>query len=307
MVFKEITEDEKEIQQLECPAYECRDDDGNLIDPMEVDEVPSMPLRPTRGGGTRVGGETFNKTELDITTNCGYMVHRDYAAHYFKYAFTQGKCEYKKVLELGCGSKLPLAHVMSMGEQHVPPTTYVGIDYGKINRDFWMKQKWVHAYEKVDATSQECRDFLDEEYGKFDVVVNLEVIEHMVPKKGDELLKTICNSLADDGIAIISTPVFNGYQAKNHIYEYTIEELQEKIERAGMEVVERYGTFASLPDIRKAISEEFGGTDAEAALYEIVQRCREFYNNGVIGAFLAPYFPNWSRNNVWICKRKAAI
>ena len=242
---------------------------------------------------------TFDTTELDVAgTQDGYIIHRDYSAHYFKYGFAGRHCGGKRVLEIGCGSKAPLAYTTLFGEgfYNNPPKIYVGLDYGKVSRH--PNNKWCNIHDRIDATSQETRDFIKDTYGKFDVVVSLEVIEHMGKEHGSELLRTIESALADDGYALISTPVFNGKKAKNHIYEYTAEELEEAFENAGLEVADRFGTFMSAPDMKRAIRDNFSEEVAREMLH-LYGRIVEFYPNGVAAAYFAPAFPSYARNIVW--------
>jgi hypothetical protein len=85
--------------------------------------------------------------------------------------------------------------------------------------------------------------------------------------------------------------VFNGRAAKNHVHEYTVPELRQLLWGTGWEVKTRYGTFASYPEIKKVVNE---------AELEIMEGLREFYSDEVTACFLAPLYPDHSRNNVWV-------
>lgn len=237
----------------------------------------------------------FDTTELDLETSGGYIVHRDYSAHYFKYGFAGKLCQGKKTLELGCGSKTPLAHTLIFSASYKPPKLYVGIDYGKIKKA--PGNKWCTVLENTDATSDQTRTMLQTEFGLFDTIVSLEVIEHMNLESGKQLLKTIHDLLDPEGVAIISTPVYDGQQALNHIHEYEINELQQIIEEAGLIVEKRYGTFMSIKDIKKAFKAKY--PDHEEMLLNMLSEVSEFYSNDVVANWFAPHFPDYSRNNVW--------
>jgi len=35
----------------------------------------------------------------------------------------------------------------------------------------------------------------------------------------------------------------------------------------------------------------------------LYERCRELYDDAVLACFMAPAFPDQSRNNLWVCKK----
>lgn len=258
----------------------------------------TRPIRPTALANrkTEIPDRRFDTTELNIEQNEGYTVHRDYSAHYFKYGFAAKYTSGKKVLEIGSGSRVPMARVIQVNKGWVPEL-FVACDYGSITKPIGVK--WFRYHDKVDATSQETRDFLLNEYGKFDLIVSLEVIEHMDVSDGTELLRTIRDLLADDGCALLSTPVFDGYQAANHIHEYEIDELRELIERCGLSIEDRFGTFMSIPDVKKAVKDHYPDERDQAIVLDLFSRVRDYYSNEVVSNWLAPAFPDQSRNNVW--------
>lgn len=97
--------------------------------------------------------------------------------------------------------------------------------------------------------------------------------------------------------------MFNGKKARNHIHEYTIPELADSFDRANLEIVDRYGTFMSAPDLKKAIKENESPEVAQGML-DLYDRVHAFYPHGVSAAWFAPAFPDYARNNVWIVKQK---
>jgi len=143
------------------------------------------------------------------------------------------------------------------------------------------------------------RELLDEYGATFDLAVSFEVIEHMTEEHGDEYLRGIHELLRPGGELMISTPVFNGVAAANHIREYTIDELREKLERAGFTIKDRFGTFASYNDIKRGIDQAFDSDEA-AVMRKLNERVREFYGDEVMACFVAPLMPDHSRNNAWI-------
>jgi SAM-dependent methyltransferase len=231
------------------------------------------------------GESKFNKTSLDAA-GYGYIVHRDYAAHFFRWGFIGRviKGGQTRVLDVGCGPDVPLVRVMT-NPRSVVPQSYVGVDLRNIKEP--PKRTWSTVIGKFN--------FLERfrELGQFDLVVSLETIEHMDYDDGHKMLLGIKECVAPGGKFILSTPIFNGRAARNHIHEYRADELQELLEKSGFRVEKRFGTFASVNDIRKAATPE------HLAVYE---ELRQYYSDDVCACFLAPFYPDASRNNLWICE-----
>lgn len=239
----------------------------------------------------------FDRTQLR-EGGYGYSVHRDYAAHFFRWGFAKKFVEQGMfVLDVGCGQDQPLARVLAAGVAQNIPAVMVGVDYNKIAKPFHVN--WLVTLDEFDFTTRyaETLEHLPKSpkfESLFDLAVCLEVIEHMHTCDGARLLEAIREVIKPSGgRLIISTPVFNGRAAANHIHEYTVPELQAALEAAGWEVERRFGTFASYPELKPALS---------VAQLEDLQRLREFYDNDVAACFYAPLFPDHSRNNCWVCK-----
>ena len=112
----------------------------------------------------------------------------------------------------------------------------------------------------------------------------------MEPEDGETLLTNIKALMDQRSTLYLSTPVFNGAAAVNHIHEYTIEELKDLIESVGLTVRKRWGTFASKPEIIEAL------TDDELNIFE---RLNKYYSGEVMSIMFAPLYPDFSRNNLW--------
>jgi len=241
--------------------------------------------QPIRRGAPREE-RRFDQTQLR-EAKFKYRVHRDYAAHYFKWGFaTRHIGPTDRVLEVGCGQDLPLVNVLAMGPRYVP-ASYMGVDLNHIQAH---QPPWCTIKDRFNFVDQ-WREIATED--AYTVGIAIEVIEHMDVEDGREFLKAFNRLLTDDGKLILSTPVFNGKAAKNHIHEYTIPELQELIESCGFRVENRYGTFASYPVLKKTLP---------PAELEILEGIRRFYSDEVAACFLAPLHPDDSRNNVWVLR-----
>lgn len=251
--------------------------------------------------------------EFDTTAlrSAGYAtrVHRDYLAHVFRWGWASrlintGDTGAHRVLEAGCGADAPLYLSLrqSRGINH-KPDLYVGVDLNKIPL---IERRSTTAASFKSMVLKEEFNFVNRwpellnEYGAtFDMAVSFEVIEHMTESHGDEYLRGVHALLVDGGRLLISTPVFNGHAANNHIKEYTVAELKVKLERAGFTIKDRFGTFASYNDIKRGIDAVFSPEQA-VIVKQINERAREFYSDEVMSCFLAPLLPDYSRNNAWI-------
>lgn len=237
----------------------------------------------------------FDKTQLKSTSH-GFTVHRDYAAHFFRWGFAFKRIRYQKtrVLDLGCGQECPLARVLSFRLAAVP-ALWLGVDLNKIQKPF--KSGWARVMDEFSFIDR--HEELIEEYGaeSFDLVTCFEMIEHMHPDDGLKLLRNAAGLTSTSGEMLLSTPVYNGKKmAANHLHEYGIDELKELIEKSGVwTIAKRFGTFASWNDVKKVMS------PAERSLYETLH---EYYDHEVLSCFLSPKYPDASRNNVWVLQKK---
>lgn len=259
-----------------------------------VDIVEQMEQQqPTRTGKTRPP-RRFDKTQLK-SNHHGKYVHRDYAAHFFRWGWVSRHVKRgARILEVGCGQELSLVHVLS-GNMSCIPEVYVGCDLNKIDLEAHSVPRWATIHSEFDFVSN-FETWVEGGAGKFyDVGVNFEVIEHMQPPDGRRMLEGFRELLKPGALLFLSTPVFDGKAAVNHVHEYTIPELRDLIESVGFKVNARYGTFASARDIKKAALPEHlkAYTDLE-----------DFFGGDVLSTFLAPLYPDASRNNLWVLENE---
>ncbi len=100
-----------------------------------------------------------------------------------------------KILELGCGEGMG---TMLLAE-HGHKVTAVDFDKDAIE---WARSNFK---EKKNITFM-YDDFLGKIYEDYDVVISLDVIEHISKKQEKKLFKTIIDNLHNDGYCIIGTP-----------------------------------------------------------------------------------------------------
>lgn len=231
--------------------------------------------------------ERYDTSQL-TASNRGHLVHRDYAAHFFRWGHARRFAGGRRVLDVGCGRDCPLARVLNY-PMNARPAAYVGIDVKVIDQA--PGDRWVEAIGEFDFVTRWPE--VAETGERFDLVACFEVIEHMAPADGAALLAGCRALLADGGILLLSTPVFDGRAAAAHIHEYTADELHGALVAAGFRIARRHGTFASYPVMKKA---------ASASDLAMLERLREYYSDDVAACFLAPLYPDASRNCVWVCE-----
>jgi 2-polyprenyl-3-methyl-5-hydroxy-6-metoxy-1,4-benzoquinol methylase len=232
----------------------------------------------------------------------GEIVHRDYASHFFRWGFATRHVinrDVTSVLDVGCGPEIPLYKALIGGINANYPGRYVGVDMNRIKTK--NRRAMVGLYEEFDLTSRYEELMKDEGY-PFELITCFEVIEHMSVADGIRLLqamRALINMAPNralgqpSGVLMLSTPVFDGFRARNHIHEYTIPELQSTLEGNGWAVERRFGTFASVNVLKKQLTPEHLSTFTALQAY---------YGNEVMSTFLAPLYPDHSRNNIWICR-----
>lgn len=217
-------------------------------------------------------------------------VHRDYIAHVHRWGFSSKWTTNKRVLDVGCGPTAPFCGVLFNHGSPAVPELYVGVDLNKIKRNEGSRKHFKSEFNFLERHQE-----LVSEFGLFDVVTNFEVLEHMALEDALALCETVTHLLKPDGRFIMSTPVFNGKQARNHIYEQTIEETTALLGSAGFEVVSRFGTFMNRNTFQKV------ATDAHRA---VMQELARYYDGHVLATIFAPLYPDHARNNLWVCKPK---
>jgi SAM-dependent methyltransferase len=142
--------------------------------------------------------------------------------------------------------------------------------------------------------------------GGFDVVVHLEVIEHMKAVHGTNFLKACFACLKPGGVMLMSTPVYDGVRhAANHIHEYTVPELQKATEKAGFIVEQRFGTFMDIKHIKhiKKSKPEKYTDEFVKSIRSVAVELAEYFDNDAISNIFGPLYPDHARNNLWICRK----
>lgn len=239
----------------------------------------------------------FDTTQLHEAGH-GRTLHRDYSAHFFRWSFARRYITAKDhVLEIGCGEDKPLSKILTGGAAaHV--ASYVGVDLNKLKPSNSQKLTFLGEFNAV-ARAAELKKLRPE---GFDVVVHLEVIEHMAVVHGAKLLKVCHQLLRPGGTMLMSTPCYDGKRhAANHIHEYTVPELQKVAERAGFKVERRFGTFMDIKHVGKRGYST--GAVSDSAIGEVAEALKEYFDNDAISNIFGPLYPDHARNNLWVCRK----
>lgn len=226
----------------------------------------------------------------------GRTLHRDYSAHFFRWSFARRFITANDtVLEVGCGEDKPLSKILTgVAVAHV--AHYTGVDLNKLKPSNHKRLEFYGEFNFVER----YKELLKKRPEGWDVVVCLEVIEHMKVEHGINLLKAMFACTKPGGALLLSTPVYDGKRhAANHIHEYTVPELQSYIEKAGYVVERRFGTFMDIKYIGKV--EPTGAS--KAAVLEVRRALEQYFDNDAISNIFGPLHENHARNNLWICRR----
>jgi SAM-dependent methyltransferase len=235
---------------------------------------------------------------LDNAEERGF-IHRDYIAHCMRWShvikiLTKGKAyEGATIVDVGCGRETPMGKTLY--SSRLIPARYIGIDYGPIpqeTRDVFHSGKFpVEFYERTDFVK-----WVDNQPMEFaDFVTSFEVLEHVEPKHMLEMLDGIRTILKPNGMAFISTPCWDVVScAANHVNEMRYEALGAVIEESGFEIVDVFGTFASIREYEPYLA---------PGHREAFEDLRAYYDVNFLSCVFAPFYPQYSRNCLWQLKK----
>jgi 2-polyprenyl-3-methyl-5-hydroxy-6-metoxy-1,4-benzoquinol methylase len=244
-------------------------------------------------------GRLLDKTHLSIdqAEERGF-VHRDYIAHCFrwshvvKYLMRQHRYKDAHIIDIGCGKDQPLPRLLYANK--MTGFDYTGIDVNSMSFHPTLVtahnngKMRVSMHDETDASLLEPEDLI---YGKGDYGVCFECLEHMQPYIAYRMLQKWKQLFKDRAVIFVSTPVFNGSAAGNHINEMGRKTLGAAFEAHGFTILGCYGTFASQSEIYPYLT-------GEERL--VIEGLSEYYDSNVLSTILAPLHPEGSRNNLWV-------
>lgn len=244
----------------------------------------------------------FDTTSLHAKFH-GTNLNRDYSAHFFRWSFARRFITATtNMLEVGCGVDKPLSKILTLNPQR-RVNEYLGVDLNPIAPSGIRGLEFRGEFNFVKDWKQLRRS--DE---GFDLVLHLEVIEHMKVEHGRALLKGCFELLKPGGVMLMSTPCYDGVRhAANHIHEFTVPELARYVGKAGFVVEQRFGTFMDLRHLKstsaamKSKQRHFPVDDGQISA--VFNALKDYYDNDALSCFFAPLFPDHSRNNLWVCRK----
>lgn len=249
----------------------------------------------------------YNTTDLDPeTTFERHVFHRDQFAHYLRWTHILKEAKIGEVIvDFGCG-KGNLLEVLYRNK--FQQAKYIGID---------IRAKTIKSaqekFANVQWASFHCDDIIFPKYPgvlsslEADKVCSFEVMEHVGKQNADLFLTNFLKCGKDTATWYLSTPNFDPSvgAAGNHTYdsgdgrgvdvqEFDHHELQLLIEKYF--VIERkFGTFASAKDYKPHMNEW------QKQMYDTL---KEYYDSNLVSNLMAPMFPEYSRNTLWVLKKR---
>ena len=181
--------------------------------------VPSAEAGEDAADGTRSVPATLSVPEHMPLAR--YWPDRDAATTVFRYALVGRKCQGKRVLEIGAAAGEGTALLADAAE-------VVAVD----RQDLWAGSP-AASLPNVRFVQCDALDLPPEWEGRFDVVVALELIEHLADPAAFQ--RAVFRVLAPGGILVFSTPNFDLYSRtcdggreplyRHHVREYRAAEL----------------------------------------------------------------------------------
>lgn len=250
----------------------------------------------------------YNTTDLDpVTTFERHVFHRDQFAHYLRWTHILKEATIgETIVDFGCG-KGNLLEVLYRNKFKCKH--YIGIDI----REKTISKAREH-FEVVDWASFLADDLIFPQYDyatfKADKVCSFEVLEHVGKQNADKFCENFkaCGNI--DATYYISTPNFDEHvgAAGNHTYdsgdergvavqEFSWQELHDLFNKHFV-IVDSFGTFASQRDYKPLMNEW------QTNMYNHLKR---YYDSNLVANLMAPFFPEASRNTLWVLKNRKLL
>jgi SAM-dependent methyltransferase len=253
----------------------------------------------------KIDKSKYNVTDLNpVTTFERHVFHRDQFAHYLRWTHILKEARIGEVMcDFGCGGG-NLLEVLY--RNRFKQSRYIGID---------IRERTIRVandkFAKVDWAEFDCADLCKNDYNysaiEADKVCSFEVIEHVGKQNADVFLENFKACGHKNATYYLSTPNYDPIvgAAGNHTYdsgdgrgvdvqEFGHFELQDILERH-FRIVNKFGTFASMRDYRPHMN------DWQKMMFNSL---RAYYDANLISNIMAPFFPEHSRNTIWILKQK---
>lgn len=247
----------------------------------------------------------YDKTHLSIDTAEERLIqHRDYIAHALRWShickFLMQRKRYAtaRILEAGCGRELPLPRLIY--SNRMSGAQYVGVDMNILDVPAMLDKAAETGKMGIWIMPQTDAGLVKPEHLPWapNILVCLEVFEHVHPEYGLRLLKNLY-ALAEPGADFFfSTPCFNGSAADNHIAETNYHPMGAILERVGWNIQMHYGTFASQTDYLPHMN---------PGELRVFTQLSQYYDSNLLAVMFAPLFPQYSRNCLWHCRKEPIV
>lgn len=244
----------------------------------------------------------FDKTHLSIEQAEERVIfHRDFFAHAFrwshviKHLYKQHNYKSALILDVACGKEMPLARALYSNK--MSGASYHGVDLNKLALPDMLTKAVDNGKLHVtyNGETNVCEMTQADIPFRPNIICNFESFEHMHPKHARKSLEVMHSMLTEDGIMFFSTPCWNGSAAANHINETTYEAMGFILQDVGFAIEDHFGTFASITDYKDAVEDD--------GLGRFFNRMREYYDTNLLSNFMAPAYPQYSRNVLWVLRK----
>lgn len=223
------------------------------------------------------------------------------------------KQEGNKILDLGCSGGVFLQYYLELARS---PSTrnpfYVGVDFDStyLEKFAAIKYNWsTSVQEKVhlelgDVSKSKTFKKLFSEYGKFNVCLAFEVIEHFDEELSVQFLKNIHRILEDDGVLLLSTPIHYNpdeplHYPEEHFFEFMHDDLVQALSKAGFVVKNEIGNHLDAHHLKRYIREN----DPEAwALYK--RFAGKHLHGSWLNSMFALLYPEATKNIILVCVKE---
>lgn len=247
----------------------------------------------------------YNTTDLDPENSFNrHIFHRDQFAHYLRWTHVLKEAKIgDTVCDFGCGSG---ALLEVFYRNKFKCKEYTGLD---------IREKTIAAaiekYRMINWASFTVCDLTKDDYDycliAADKVCSFEVFEHVGKQNAQVFLKHFKECGHEDTTYYLSTPNYDPKvgAAGNHTYdsgdgrgvavqEHTYDEIYSHIVLAGFKIVKQFGTFASIKDYKPYMR------DWQKKMFDALS---EYYDSNLLSNMMAPLFPQYSRNTLWVLKQ----
>jgi SAM-dependent methyltransferase len=259
--------------------------------------------------GTNCHGDVISKNSYSVEKIRFYNTFEE--AQYFRFLVClswmkdhfsflleeEGEKRKKLVIDLGCSrSFIYRMWRNNMNFFNWPQISYWGMD-SNIKRINDGRSSFIPK--KNDSVIYFLGDLSNETKfpSKADVIVCLEVLEHLPKKKAHTLLNNAKKNLKSSGIIIMSSPnppEKGGFvwkdSSKSHFYEYIFDEAKELFIENGLKIIDHTGV---LPD------RNYNKSCSNPSLRK---RLSELVPNSIVNNFLLLAEEDMSKKRQWICK-----